>query len=111
MTGVCDVYKVDEKAGLEDHTTTKMDGSQWSRSGEAVWISSSVAGPVSPSKTKAIVSANGPTGAGDSSPGGGLSVEERRRRRCMENRSRKVVAAPNSTPASSARTRPSPTAE
>lgn len=41
-------YKVDDLEGSEQHMTTKMDGSQWSRSGESVWISS---GPVSPSSS------------------------------------------------------------
>jgi len=118
--------KVDEAAGREQRLTTKMEGSQWSRSGEAVWISSSSSGgpaaAVSSSSAKtlpAIDAANGRAAAtaaattvgGDGGGGGALSVDERRRRRCMENRSRKAAATgtSNSTAAPFARVRQSPT--
>jgi len=53
--------QVDDTSGHEQHTTTKLDGSQWSRSGEAVWISSGVTAATAPStNTKAIDSVNGP---------------------------------------------------
>jgi len=113
---------VEEEAGkdAEHRTTTKMDGSQWSRSGESVWISSSAVSnndPTSPTSnvtvlplkavengdalppilpngsTPVVITSPAPAPAPQQEQQPPLSVEERRKRRSLESQARRQAAA------------------